>query len=134
MEHQNKNTKTYFSYVNSKDTYRDFHDLYKHIQSAIVGDYIETPQLDELLDRLYWAARGELNCLHEKDDEYGTNFYLGKNMGYDDCEFGLLESVRRFGFDVVPIFYDGELNSVVLKEVEPVRRVYTDDFDDELPF
>jgi hypothetical protein len=134
MEHQNKNTVTYYAYVSSEDTYKDFHNLYKHIQLAFVGDFVETPQLDELVDRLYWAARGELNDLHAKDDEYGTDTYLGKNMDYDDCEYGLLEAVRRYGFDVVPVFYDGELNSVVLKEVEPVRHVFTEDFDELLPF
>lgn len=134
MEHQNQNTNYFSFYVKSEDTYRDFHSLYKHIQLALLGDYVETPKLDELINDLYWIARGELEDLHEKDDEYGTNTYLGKNMNYSDCELGLLKSLRMRGFDVCPIFYDGSLNSVVLEEVEPARRRYTDDFDELLPF
>lgn len=135
MEHQNKKTEILIKAVfSSKDSYRGFHDLYEHIRDAFVADYIETPQLDELVTKLYWIARGELVDLHNPDDEYGTDCYLGKNMDYVDCGYGLLKSLYYCGFEVVPIFYDGELNSVVLKEVESVRRVYTDDFDDELPF
>ena len=124
--------------VSGKDTYKDFHSLYKHIQLALVGDFIETPQLDELVTELYWIARGEIADLHEPDDEYGTGFFCGKNMDYGDCEMGMLRAVQMLGFEVYPVFYDGELNSVYLKEVKSVHKAIRANAmrseDDDLPF
>ena len=95
MKNQNTNTQLLLKAIfSSKDSYRDFHDLYWYIRDAIVGDYIETPQLDELLDELYWIARGELFDMHKPDDEYGTDCYLGKNMCYEDCAVGLLRALE----------------------------------------